>query len=108
MQTLRKIAWVEVKLLVREPLTLVFTFAFPLLVLLVLGQVFGNAPDVEQPEVFRGVGPMAALLAAAAFVTHAPPTPESVGGVLLGFAVSLACFAAIGVLLGAIMPSARA
>src|SRR3990172_6722849 len=58
MQTLRKMAWVEVKLLVREPLTLVFTFAFPLLVLLVLGQVFGNAPDVEQPEVFRGVGPM--------------------------------------------------
>src|SRR3972149_1221531 len=58
MQTLRKMAWVEVKLLVREPLTLVFTFAFPLLVLLVLGQVFGNAPDPEQPEVFRGGGPM--------------------------------------------------
>lgn len=169
MQTLRKMAWVEVKLLVREPLTLVFTFAFPLLVLLVLGQVFGNAPDAEQPEVFRGVGPMdyylpgyiglsiaaiglialpvhlasyrergvlkrfrasgispgtvvaaqamvaalasitgAVLLTVVGFVIHDVHTPESVGGVLLGFAVSLACFAAIGVLLGALMPSARA
>lgn len=58
MRTLRKLIWLEVKLLVREPITLVFTFAFPLLVLLVLGQVFGNNPDPEQPEVFRGVGPM--------------------------------------------------
>ena len=168
MQTLRKMAWVEVKLLVREPLTLVFTFAFPLLVLLVLGQVFGNAPDVEQPEVFRGVGPMdyylpgyiglsiaaigltslpvhlasyrergvlkrfrasgisagtvvaaqamvaalasitgAVLLTVVGFIVHDVHTPESVGGVLLGFALSLACFAAIGVLLGALMPSAR-
>jgi len=169
MQTLRKMAWVEVKLLVREPLTLVFTFAFPLLVLLVLGQVFGNSPDPEQPEVFRGVGPMdyylpgyiglsiaaigliampvhlasyrergvlkrfhasgisagtvvvaqaivaaiasvagAVLLLVVGFTIHDVHAPESIGGVLLGFVLSLACFASIGVLLGAVMPSARA
>ncbi len=58
MRTFRRMAWLEIKLLVREPITLVFTFAFPLLVLVVLGQVFGNTPDSEQPEVWRGVGPM--------------------------------------------------
>jgi ABC-2 type transport system permease protein len=169
MRTLRKMTWVEVKLLVREPLTLIFTFAFPLLVLLVLGQVFGNTPDPQQPEVFRNVGPMdyylpgyiglsiaaiglialpvhlasyrergvlkrlrasgisartvvgaqaivAALAAFAGattlvivgFAVHHVHAPESLLGVLLGFVASLACFAAIGVLLGAVMPSARA
>jgi len=169
MRTLRAMVWLEVKLLVREPISLIFTFAFPLLILLVLGQVFGNTPDVEQPEVFRGVGPMdyylpgyiglsmaaiglialpvhlasyrergvlkrfrasgisaRAVVAALAVVTalasvagaialtivgftvHHVHAPESAGGVLLGFVVSLACFAALGVLLGAVMPSARA
>jgi len=162
-------AWLEVKLLVREPITLIFTFAFPLLVLAVLGQVFGNTPDPEQPEVFRGVGPMdyylpgyiglsiaaiglialpvhlasyrergvlkryrasglsaglvvgsqaavgalaaivgAALLTIVGFLGYDVHIPESVGGVLLGFAASVVCFGAIGVLLGAVLPSARA
>jgi len=162
-------AWLEVKLLVREPITLIFTFAFPLLVLAVLGQVFGNTPDPEQPEVFRGVGPMdyylpgyiglsiaaiglialpvhlasyrergvlkryrasglsaglvvgsqaavgalaaivgAALLTIVGFLGYDVHVPESVGGVLLGFAASVVCFGAIGVLLGAVLPSARA
>jgi ABC-2 type transport system permease protein len=162
-------AWLEVKLLVREPITLIFTFAFPLLVLAVLGQVFGNTPDPEQPEVFRGVGPMdyylpgyiglsiaaiglialpvhlasyrergvlkryrasglsaglvvgsqaavgalaaivgAALLTIVGFLGYDVHAPESVGGVLLGFAASVVCFGAIGVLLGAVLPSARA
>jgi ABC-2 type transport system permease protein len=169
MRTLRKMTWIEVKLLVREPLTLVFTFAFPLLVLVVLGQVFGNAPDPEQPEVFRGVGPMdyylpgyiglsiaamgliglpvhlasyrergvlkrfrASGLSAGVVVTaqavvgvlasvvggvaltvlgflgYDVHVPASIGGVLVGFLASLVCFGAIGVFLGAIMPSARA
>jgi len=167
--TFRRMAWLEVKLLVREPITLIFTFAFPLLVLAVLGQVFGNTPDPEQPEVFRGVGPMdyylpgyiglsiaaiglialpvhlasyrergvlkryrasglsaglvvgsqaavgalaaivgAALLTIVGFLGYDVHAPESVGGVLLGFAASVVCFGAIGVLLGAVLPSARA
>lgn len=168
-RTLRKMTWLEVKLLVREPLTLIFTFAFPLLVLLVMGQVFGNEPDPTQPEVFRHVGPMdyylpgyiglsvaaigvialpvhlasyrergvlkrfhasgisartvvaaqalvmalasaagAVALVVVGFAVHDVHAPQSPGGVMLGFAVTLACFAAIGVLLGAVMPSARA
>jgi len=168
-RTLRKMVWLEIKLLVREPLTLIFTFAFPLLVLLVLGQVFGNTPDPDQPEVFRGVGPMdyylpgyiglsiaaiglialpvhlasyrergvlkrfrasgisagivvgaqavvaalaavagATLLVIVGFAVEDVHVPNSLGGVLVGFVASVACFAAIGVLLGAVMPSARA
>lgn len=42
MHGLLKLAWVEIKLLTREPLTLMFSFALPLLVLLVLGGIFGN------------------------------------------------------------------
>jgi len=42
MRALLKLTWVEIKLLTREPLTLVFSFALPMLVLLVLGGIFGN------------------------------------------------------------------
>ena len=34
--------WIETKLLVREPVTLVFSFAFPVLVLVLLGGIFGG------------------------------------------------------------------
>jgi ABC-2 type transport system permease protein len=37
-----KLTWTEIKLLAREPVTMIFTFAFPLLVLLVLGGIFRN------------------------------------------------------------------
>lgn len=56
MRTLAKMTWVELKLFVREPITVVFTMAFPLIVLFVLMEVFGNTPDPDG-EVFRGVGP---------------------------------------------------
>jgi len=55
MRTLLKMTWVELKLFVREPLTLVFTFALPIIFLLVMGSVFGNNPD---PQIYRGVGAM--------------------------------------------------
>ena len=55
MQTLKKLTWVEIKLFVREPMTMVFTFALPLIFLFVMGGVFGNTPDPEE-EIFRGVG----------------------------------------------------
>jgi ABC-2 type transport system permease protein len=44
MKTLAKLTWIEVKLFAREPIAVVFAFAFPLVVLLVLAGVFGE-PD---------------------------------------------------------------
>ena len=45
----------ELKLLMRDPVTMVFTLALPVIVLYVLGAVFGNVPN---PRIYRGVGPM--------------------------------------------------
>ena len=44
MSTLAKLIWVEAKLFAREPVAVVFAFAFPLVVLLVLAGVF-RGPD---------------------------------------------------------------
>jgi ABC-2 type transport system permease protein len=41
-RVLFKMTWVEIKLLAREPVTLVFSFALPVLVLVVLGGIFGD------------------------------------------------------------------
>ena len=54
MRTLMKTTWVELKLFAREPLTVLFTFAIPFVVLFVLGGVFGNRP--ADPHVYRGFG----------------------------------------------------
>jgi ABC-2 type transport system permease protein len=45
MRLLAKLTLVEMKLFIREPISLVFTFAFPLVVLVVLFGVFGDQPD---------------------------------------------------------------
>ena len=42
MRVLFKMTWIEIKLLAREPVTLVFSFALPVLVLVVLGGIFGH------------------------------------------------------------------
>ncbi len=42
MKVLLKLTWIEIKLLVREPVTLLFSFAFPVLVLVLLGGIFGS------------------------------------------------------------------
>jgi ABC-2 type transport system permease protein len=42
LRVLLRMTWVEAKLLVREPVTLVFSFAFPVLVLVLLGGIFGG------------------------------------------------------------------
>jgi ABC-2 type transport system permease protein len=47
-KTVAKLTWVEIKLFMREPIAVVFAFAFPLVVLLVLAGVFKN-------DTFRGV-----------------------------------------------------
>lgn len=59
MRTLARLSWVELKLFLREPLTVVFSLALPLIILFVLGGVFGNEPTRPGEEVvFRGVGAM--------------------------------------------------
>lgn len=61
MTAARKLAWVEAKLFLRDPLTAVFAFAYPLIVLFVLAEVFGTQPEYDdetgQP-LFRGVPPV--------------------------------------------------
>lgn len=52
---LLKATYVELKLFIRDPLTVIFALVLPLLVLFILGSVFGNHPS---PKVYRGVGPM--------------------------------------------------
>ncbi len=61
MNLVRKLAWVETKLFIREPLSMIFTFAFPFFMLVVLAGVFGNDIDMSDPEnleAWRGVGPV--------------------------------------------------
>lgn len=171
MRAVRRLTWVELKLFVREPLTAVFTFAFPLVMLFVLAEVFGNSVETDDQGsvVYRGVGPidfyvpayvalvaaavglvslpvhlagyrergvlrrfrasgmpMTTLLAAEVAVSLAIVTvsalviggsaaavyriaaPERVLGVILTFLLVALSFAAIGVLLGALLPNARA
>jgi ABC-2 type transport system permease protein len=58
-RSIARLGWLEIKLLLREPLTLVFSLALPLILLLILGGVFGNTPSAPGQKVFyRGVGPM--------------------------------------------------
>ena len=53
MHALTKSTTVEAKLFLREPLTVAFTLALPLLFLFVMGGVFGNNAD---PRYYRGAG----------------------------------------------------
>lgn len=54
MRTVAATIAIELKLFLREPLTLAFVLVLPLIVLYVLNGVFGNQAD---PEVYAGVGP---------------------------------------------------
>jgi len=60
MRTLLKLSWVEIKLFIREPITVIFTLALPVIFLFVMGGVFGNTPDTDESGmvIFRGVGPL--------------------------------------------------
>jgi ABC-2 type transport system permease protein len=57
MRAARALSWIELKLFLREPITVVFTLALPPIVLYVLAEVFGNTPD-PSGQVYRGVGPI--------------------------------------------------
>lgn len=166
MRALRALAWVELKLFVREPLTVLFVLVLPLVVLYVLNGVFGSEPD---PTVWQGVPPVdfytaayVALVAATAGVLSLPAhlagyreqgvlrrfhasavrpillvgahmavtmviaicgavlltnlsvvaydakLPEDWGGVGVAFLLTALSFAALGALLGLLLPTARA
>ena len=166
---IRKLAWVETKLLLREPLTLVFTFAFPLILLFVMAEVFGNSTTDRDEVVWRNTGAIdflvpvyVALVAAAVGIVSLPVhltsyrergifrrfrasgvtawtliaaellvtialtavgtvlvvgsmalvysnrMPGSPAGVLAVFLLVTVLFAAVGVLLGAVLPNPRA
>jgi ABC-2 type transport system permease protein len=57
MRTLAKLTWIEMKLFIREPVTVFFTFALPLLFLYVMGGVFGNVSGRDFTS-FRGLPAM--------------------------------------------------
>jgi ABC-2 type transport system permease protein len=166
MQVLARLTRLELKLFLREPLTVLFAFALPITVLFVMGGVFGNEVD---PEFYRGVGAMdyyvpaylalvtaavglislpahlagnrergvlkryrassmpawvvvgsqvlatfvisaisAGVLVAIAMPTYGVAAPESVLLLLAGFGFAAFALAALGVLLGAVLPTARA
>ena len=166
MRTLYKLTWVEIKLFIREPITMAFTFALPLMTLFVMGGVFGNTPDAN---LYRGAGPMdyylpayiglvissigvlslpahltnyrergvlkrlratsisiwsifgsqlivsfiiailgAILMSIVALLIYDAHLPEEPGLLILGFILSVLGFSALGVLLGALLPTTRA
>ena len=45
MKALTKLTWIEFKLQLREPAGTFFTLAFPLLLMVIFGSVFGNEPE---------------------------------------------------------------
>ena len=159
---------VELLLLLRDPVTLVFALALPVVNIVVLGGVFGDQPD-PTGQVFRGVGgstyytpayiglvaasvglisvptqlagyrergvlrrmrasglPVqavlvsqvtvglglaavgAVLVGAISFLTNDPEPPEDLGGVVVAFVVGARAFILLGLLLGAVLPTARA
>ncbi len=168
MRSLLKMTWVELKLFAREPLTMVFSLGFPVLVLFVLAEVFGSTPDQGEPA-WRGVAPTeyylpayvgltiasmgllalpvhlaayrehgvlrrlrassvpastvfgsqvlaclaivaagSALLVILSTAVYGTRLPESVAGAAAAFLLGSLAFLALGVLLGALLPTARA
>lgn len=76
MKALCAMTWVELKLFVREPLTVIFVLVLALVMLYVLNSVFGSQSD---PTVWQGLSPIdfytsayVALVAATAGVLSLP------------------------------------
>lgn len=86
MRTLAKLAWTEVKLFLRDPLTVLFSLALPLIILFILAGVFGNDPQItdEAEIIYRGVGPttyyMPAYLALVAASVCVITLPTNIAG----------------------------
>lgn len=167
MRAVAELAWVELKLFAREPLTVLFVLVLPIVVLYVLNGVFGSAPPdptvwegldavsfytpsyvalvaatvgvlsvpvqlagyrekgvlrrfrasaLPQPALLGAHGIVAAitavvgavLLTVLAVVAYDAPAPARPAGLLLAGALVVAAFAALGLLLGLLLRTARA
>lgn len=158
----------EFLLQLRDPITLVFTLALPVLNLIVLAGVFGDQQD-PTGAIFRGVGGStyytpayvalvgasvgliavptqlagyrdlgvlrrfraagipgwavlvsqlvvglalaavgATLVVSLSFILYHPKVPQSIGGVVTAFIVGTLAFLLLGLMLGALLPTARA
>jgi ABC-2 type transport system permease protein len=98
LRALLKLTWIELKLFLREPTTLVFTFAFPVVLLFVLAEIFGNQAGGTNERIFGGWGALnyyvpayIAVVAMSVGVIMLPArlTGYRSGGVLLRFRASL-------------------
>jgi ABC-2 type transport system permease protein len=77
LKSLAKLTFIELKLLLREPVTVVFTFAFPLTVYFVLAEVFSSESPEDIQQDWRGLDPkdyyipayIAIVMAALAFIS---------------------------------------
>ena len=87
----------ELRLMTRDPLVLTFVFAFPIVTMLIIGGAFGTRPD----PAFAGTNPSHWYVASYLTVVIA-----ATGLVMLP--VHLASYRERGVLLGSLLPSARA
>lgn len=160
-----QVVWTEIKLLTREPLTLLVSLLFPVVLMVLLVGSFGNDPDPEfggvggtdfyvpvyasatiavmgllgipthvasyrQSGVLRrfrasGLPPRllmasqlavtvalvavgVSLMVAIGFVGYDLTAPVSGGGVVVGLAAGTLAFTALGLLLGSLVPTARA
>ena len=76
MHALWTMTWTEAKLFMREPAAVFFTLAFPLLLLLVFGAIFGNAPigDTGFGNVDRSVPGYIAIMIGALSLIGVPIT----------------------------------
>ncbi len=67
-----RLTWAELKLFAREPFSLIFSFAFPAIILVVLAGIFGSQPDPDfggvSPSDFYLAGYVAVVIAAIALV----------------------------------------
>jgi hypothetical protein len=54
--TVGRLVRTELKLMVREPLTLVFVFAFPVVTMLIIGGSFGTTPSRPSTASTRRTG----------------------------------------------------
>ena len=167
-RVLRETSRVELLLLLRDPVTLVFALALPVVNIVVMGGVFGDQPD-PSGEIFRGVGAStyyvpayvglvaasvgligiptqlagyrergvlrrmraaglpvssillaqvvvgvlltvvgAALVVAISSLTNDPDPPADIGGVVIAFVVGTVSLTLLGLVLGALLPTARA
>ena len=76
MNALWKLTWTEAKLFLREPAAVFFTLLFPLLLLLIFGSIFGNAPigDTGFGSVDRSVPGYIAIMIGALSLIGVPIT----------------------------------